>query len=208
MEKQTVDQRISMFIEMLQVFASTCQNKLNHLASHNSIEYQCGKSYFAQGEISLDEISKQHNSDDYIVTFHLLQTKDMIEEMIASLQLPSKKSVIPAVWWSYALGYWHGTRHPLVDYVYTEHPNAFVSLYPMEYIHDMVKQFFEKRLVDIVERPGRFYIFSIDLRRLFAERIWWNCYKNHLYRLDCNAVYYYVGETLAYYDGQDIHIVQ
>jgi hypothetical protein len=104
--------------------------------------------------------------------------------------------VIPHIWWSYSLGYWHGTRFPIVDHIYGGHPDAFVSLYPMPYIHDMVQQFFEKRLADIDAKPARYYIFSIDFRRLFAEKIWWMCYKNHLHTLDCNAVYYYVGEEL------------
>ena len=190
-----VNQHIALFIQMLQSFATICQNKLNHFELHSSSDYQCGKRCFEQGEISLDEISK-HHSDDYMVVFHLFQTMEMIQEIIVSLQLSSKKSVIPHVWWSYSLGYWHGTRFPLVDHIYSAHPDAFVSLYPMSYIYDMVQQFFEKRLVDIEQKPGRFYIFSINLRRLFAERIWWMCYTNYLHTLNCNAVYYYVDEEL------------
>ncbi|MEI6119182.1 MAG: hypothetical protein WCP92_08540 [bacterium] len=196
MKNPIISQKITMFIEMLQGFVSICQKKLDTLALEVPDEYQCGKNCFEKGEISLDEISNQHNSDDYIVTFHLLQTKEMIEEMIASLQLSSKKSVFPAIWWNYALGYWYGTREHLAVIIHRNHPDAFISIYPMENMHDMVQQFFEKRLVDVVERPGRFYISSINLRRLFAERIWWMCYKNHLRTLDCNAVYYYVSEEL------------
>ena len=148
----------------------------------------------------MDEISNPHNSDDYIITFHLLQTKDMIEEMIVSLQLPSKKSVIPAVWWNYSLGYWHGIRHPLVDTIYANHPDAFVSIYPIEHMHDMVQKTLLKRLTDVEANPLRLYVFNVDLRRLFAGYIWWLCYKHYMYKIECNAVYYYVGETLAYCD--------
>jgi hypothetical protein len=195
MENISINQHIALFIHMLQSFANICQNKLNHFASHSPSEYECGKSSFQQGEISLEEISK-HQSDDYMVVFHLFQTQKMIQEIISSLQLKSRNSVIPHVWWSYSLGYWYGTGTPLVNHVYSAHPDAFVSLYPMPYIHDMVKRFFEKRLVDVQEHPGRHYIFYDNLIALFANRIWWMCFKEHLYTLDCNAVYYYVGEKL------------
>ena len=195
-----IDERIAAFVIMLQGFVTVCQKKLDLILLEKPTEYQCGKRCFEIGEISLDEISK-HNSDDYLLTFHLFQTIDMIEEMVVSLQLTSKKSVFPYKWWACSLGYWYGTRCHLIDIIYQKHPDVFVSIYPMEYMHIMVKNFFEKRLVDIQERPGRFYIFSIDLRRLFAEKIWWMCYKNYPHTLHCNAVYYYLGEEL-YYEGE------
>jgi len=196
MENMSVTQHIALFIQMLQSFANICQDKLNHFASHSPSEYLSGKSCFEQGEIPLEEMSK-HQSDDYIVVFHLFQTQQMIQEIISSMQLKSRKSVIPHIWWSYSLGYWYGNGSPLVKCIYQNYPDAFISIYPMSYIHDIVKRFFENRLVDIQERPGRHYIFYDNLVALFANRIWWMCYKEHLYTLDCNAVYYYVGEEIA-----------
>ncbi len=195
-----IDEKIAAFVIMLQGFVTICQKRLDLILLEKPTEYQCGKRCFEMGQIPLNEISK-HTTDDYILTFHLFQTKDMIEEMITSLQLPSKKSVFPAVWWNYTLGHWYGTRCHLIDIIYQKNSDVFVSIYPMEYMHTMVKDFFEKRLVDIQKRPIRFYIFSIELRRLFADKIWWMCYKNHLYTLDCNAVYYYLGDEV-YHQGE------
>lgn len=197
MENPIISQKITMFIKMLQGFVEICQKKLDILALEVPDEYQCGKRSFEQGEISLDEISK-HTTDDYILVFHLFQTKEMIEEMIASLQSPSKKSVFPAVWWDYALGYWYGTREHLATTIYRNHPDAFVSIYPIEHMHDMVQKTLQKRLTDVEANPAGLYVFDIDLRRLFAGYIWWLCYKHYMHKVECNAVYYYLDEDLYY----------
>jgi hypothetical protein len=84
MKNMPVNQHITLFIRMLQSFADICQNKLNHFELHSYSDYQCGKSCFEQGEIPLDEISK-HDTDDYILVFHLFQTIEMIQEIIGSL---------------------------------------------------------------------------------------------------------------------------